>query len=149
MMLSNMLWVGIHVGFCTIGNVKSPKSSYRKSHFVICKSSIKFKLDWHFFFFSFWLHGVFQFMLHCVHVLSKHAIWKLTTMVPFQVQHKLNYFLICWIFWILIMSYDENLKNSCNKPSWSLNLSEWLLAILDWSSNHKALKFSFISIWLW
>jgi hypothetical protein len=38
------------------------------------------------------------------------------TVVPFQIQHKLNYFLICEIFWILIVSYDENLKNSCSQP---------------------------------
>jgi hypothetical protein len=39
------------------------------------------------------------------------------TVVPFQVRHKLNYFLICQNFWILIASYDENLKNSCSQPS--------------------------------
>jgi hypothetical protein len=35
----------------------------------------------------------------------------LKTMVPFQVWHKLNNFLICRIFWILIVSYDKNLKD--------------------------------------
>jgi len=39
------------------------------------------------------------------------------TVLPFQVQHKLNYFLICQIFWILIASYDKNLKNSSSQPS--------------------------------
>jgi hypothetical protein len=39
----------------------------------------------------------------------------LKTIVPFQVRHKLNNFLICWIFWILIVSYDENLKDSCSQ----------------------------------
>ncbi len=30
------------------------------------------------------------------------------TIVPFKVWHKLNDFLICQIFWILIVSYDKN-----------------------------------------
>jgi hypothetical protein len=29
----------------------------------------------------------------------------------------LNYFLICRTFWILIVSYDNNLKNSCSQSS--------------------------------
>jgi hypothetical protein len=44
----------------------------------------------------------------------------LKTIVPFQVRHKLNKlntFLICWIFWILIVSYDKNLKASCSQQS--------------------------------
>jgi hypothetical protein len=36
---------------------------------------------------------------------------------PFQVQHKLNYFSIFQKKWILIVSYDENFKNSCNQPN--------------------------------
>ncbi len=36
------------------------------------------------------------------------------TAVPFQVRNKLNSFLISRIFWILIVSYDENFKNLCS-----------------------------------
>jgi hypothetical protein len=39
------------------------------------------------------------------------------TVVPFEVRHKLNYFLICQIFWLLIVSYDENFKKTCSQPS--------------------------------
>jgi hypothetical protein len=38
----------------------------------------------------------------------------LTIVIPFQVRHKLNYFLIYRIFWILIVSYDKKFKNSCS-----------------------------------
>jgi hypothetical protein len=41
---------------------------------------------------------------------------KANKLVTFQVWHKLNYFLICQIFWILIVSSNEFLKNSCNQP---------------------------------
>jgi hypothetical protein len=35
----------------------------------------------------------------------------------FQVLHKLNYFSNFQNFWILIVSYDENLKDSCYQPN--------------------------------
>jgi len=41
----------------------------------------------------------------------------ITIVVPFQICHKLNYFLIFRISWILIVSYDKKLKNSCSQSS--------------------------------
>jgi hypothetical protein len=46
----------------------------------------------------------------CVFVFSQIKVG--ISIVLFQVWHKLNYSLICEFFWILIVSYDENLKNS-------------------------------------
>jgi hypothetical protein len=51
----------------------------------------------------------------------------MATIVPFQVEHKLNYFQISQIFGILIVSYDENL---CGQVSLVPEpLSDWLLAV--------------------
>jgi hypothetical protein len=49
---------------------------------------------------------------------------------PFQVRHKLNYFLIFQKNWILIVSYEENFKNSCNQPNLIPNLFfKWLTIV--------------------
>jgi len=59
---------------------------------------------------------------------------------------QINFFLICWIFWILIVSYDKKFKDSCNRPSLNLSiLEEWLSEV---TLTTKALNFSSMSIWL-
>ncbi len=40
-----------------------------------------------------------------------------TTLLTFHVWHKLNNFLICEFFWVLIVNYDKKLINSCSQPS--------------------------------
>jgi hypothetical protein len=47
-----------------------------------------------------------------MHPVGNKALEIQYTAVPFQVQHKLNYFQICQFFWILIVSYDKKFKNS-------------------------------------
>ncbi len=68
--------------------------------------------DFHVSFFTFINVVVCMFKNHviCVFVFSQIKVG--ISIVLFQVWHKLNYSLICEFFWILIVSYDENLKNS-------------------------------------
>jgi len=44
-------------------------------------------------------------------------VYDIDTVVLFQVWYKLNYFLVCRFFWILIINYEEIFFNSCNQPN--------------------------------
>jgi len=69
-------------------------------------------------------HKTLLWVLHCFAHFCEGVF--IGIIVPFQVRHKLNYFLICPFFWILIVSYDKKIKNFMQPTTkvWSQNLSK-------------------------